>query len=103
MWKYKSGINVKIEGGNTFHTAFPFQAGFSASFENASIVYSSSYPDNIIVATDTETTEVHLGDAMKGYSSELDYFVECLINNTKPEKCMPESSLQSIKLGYLHT
>lgn len=102
MWKYDSGVNVKIEGGNTFHTAFPFQAGFSASFENASIVYSSSNPDYIIVATDTETTEVHLGDAMKGYSGELDYFVECLINNTKPEKCMPESSLQSIKLGYKH-
>jgi hypothetical protein len=93
---------VKIEGGNTFHTAFPFQAGFSASFENASIVYSSSYPENIIVATDTETTEVHVGDAMKGYSGELDYFIDCLKNKTKPEKCMPESALQSIMLGYKH-
>lgn len=101
-WEYNSGINVKIEGGNIFHTAFPFHAGFSASFENASIVYNSSNPENIIVATNTETIEIQAGDAMEGYSGELNYFVDCLKNKTKPEKCMPESALQSIKLGYKH-
>lgn len=100
IWKYKSGINVKIEGGNTFHTAFPFQAGFSANFENASILYSSSNPENIIIATDTETKNIPVGDAMEGYSGELDYFVQCLINKEEPIKCMPESALQTIQLGY---
>jgi len=100
MWKYNSGVNVKIEGGNTFHTAFPFQAGFSANFEKASIIYSSTNPENIIIATDTETTKVPAGDAMKGYSGELEYFVACMKNKTKPELCMPESALQSIKLCY---
>ena len=102
IWKYKAGVNVKIEGGNIFHTNFPFQAGFSASFEKASIVYSSSNPENIIIATNKESTEIPAGNSMEGYSGELDYFVECLKNNTKPEKCMPESALQSIKLGYKH-
>lgn len=102
MWKYNSGTNVKIEGGNIFHTAFPFHAGFSASFENASIVYNSSNPENIIVATNTETIEIQAGDATEGYSGELNYFVDCLKNKTKPEKCTPESALQSIKLGYKH-
>lgn len=102
IWKYNTGVNVKIEGGNIFHTNFPFQAGFSASFEKASIVYSSSNPENIIVATNKESTEIPAGNSMEGYSGELDYFVECLKNNTKPEKCMPESTLQSIKLGYKH-
>lgn len=78
FWKYNSGINVKIEGGNTFHTAFPFQAGYFANFENASVLYSSSNPENIIVATDTETKNVSAGDAMDGYSGELDYFFQCL-------------------------
>ncbi len=101
-WKYNSGVNVKIEGGNFFHSNFPFQAGFSASFEKASIVYSSAIPENIIVSTDTETFKVPAGDAMEGYSGELDYFVDCMKNKTKPEKCMPESALQSISLGYKH-
>lgn len=102
IWKYKAGINVKIEGGNIFHTNFPFQAGFSAIFEKASIVYSSSNPENIVIATNKETTEIPAGNSMEGYSGELNYFFECLKNNTKPEKCMPESALQSIKLGYKH-
>lgn len=102
FWKYNSGINVKIEGGNTFHTAFPFQAGYSANFENASVLYSSNNSENIIVATDTETKNVTAGDAMDGYSGEIDYFIQCLINHEEPIKCMPESALQSIKLGYKH-
>jgi predicted dehydrogenase len=101
-WKYDSGLNVKIEGGNTFHTAFPFQAGFSANFEKASILYSSSNPENIIVATDTDTKLIPADDAMKGYSGELNYFIHCLQNKINPEKCMPESALESIKLGYKH-
>ncbi len=102
IWKYNSGINVKIEGGNTFHTNFPFHAGFSANFENASVLYSSSNPENIIVATDTESMNIPAGDAMEGYSGELDYFINCLLNHEKPVKCLPESALKSIKLGYKH-
>ncbi|HSH19767.1 MAG TPA: Gfo/Idh/MocA family oxidoreductase [Draconibacterium sp.] len=102
IWKYKSGINVKIEGGNTFHTAFPFQAGFSANFEKASILYGSSNAENIIVATDTEVIQVPAGDAMIGYSEEMDYFARCLIKGERPKKCMPESALQTIQLGYKH-
>lgn len=101
-WKYNSGINVKIEGGNTFHTAFPFQAGYSANFEKASVLYNSSNPEYITIATNTETKQFNTEDAMKGYVGELHYFVDCLISKTKPEKCMPESALQSIKLGYKH-
>jgi predicted dehydrogenase len=101
-WKYNSGVNVKIEGGNIFHTAFPFQAGFTAGFEKASIVYSSTNPENIIVSTDTETIEIPAGDTMEGYSGELNYFAECVKNKTNPEKCTPESALLSIKLGYKH-
>jgi predicted dehydrogenase len=102
IWKYNSGIKVKIEGGNTFHTAFPFQAGFSANFEKASILYSSSNAENIIVATDSEVKQVPAGDAMIGYSEEIDYFTRCLINGKRPKKCMPESALQTIHLGYKH-
>ncbi len=102
IWKYNSGINVKIEGGNTFHTNFPFHAGFSANFENASVLYSSSNPEDIIVATDTESMNIPAGDAMEGYSGELDYFINCLLNHEKPVNCLPESALDTIKLGYKH-
>ena len=102
LWKYKSGPDVKIEGGTRFHHQYPFEAGFSANFEKASIKYSSSSPENIIIATDAETVLVSAGDAMEGYPEELGYFVDCLDRKAKPEKCLPESALQSIRLCYEH-
>lgn len=102
LWRYKSGADVKIEGGTRFHHQFPFEAAFSANFEKASIKYSSSSPEHIIIASDNDTLHVPAGDAMEGYADELAYFVECLERNIKPEKCLPESSLQSIRLCYEH-
>ena len=97
------GFKVTIEGGNTFHTVYRFQTAFSARFENASVVYSAKESDNIVVATDEETKLVLAGDAGKGFSAELDYFVSCILENKLPERCIPESALESIKICYRYT
>ncbi len=102
LWRYKSGPLVKIEGGTRFHHQFPFEAGFSAVFERASIKYSSSSPEHITIASDTDTLQVPAGDAMEGYANELAYYVDCLDRKVKPEKCLPESALQSIRMCYEH-
>jgi len=104
LWSYcKKNLHVKIEGGNTFHTEYPFQASISARFENASVLYYPKDPENIMVTTDTETTLIPAGDANDGFSGELDYFVSCIAENRHPEKCTPESALESIKICYRHT
>ena len=103
LWSYcKKNLHVKIEGGNTFHTEYPFQASISARFENASVLYYPKDPENIMVTTDTETTLIPAGDANDGFSGELDYFVSCIAENRHPEKCTPESALESIKICYRH-
>jgi predicted dehydrogenase len=103
FWNYNdSDLVVKIEGGNTFHTPYPFQASFTARFEKASILFSCKDPENIIVTTDTETKLVPAGDAMDGFSGELGYFAACLVNNEPPVNCTPESALYSIKICYQH-
>jgi predicted dehydrogenase len=103
LWQYNgNGLHVKIEGGNIFHTAFPFQASFAARFEQASILYSSRDPENIILTTDTETTLIPAGDANDGFQAEIDYFAYCLEKNQPPEKCTPESALQSIHICHQH-
>lgn len=103
LWSYgKKNLHVKIEGGNTFHTAYPFQASISARFENASVIYYPKDSENIIVTTDTETTLIPAGDANKGFSEELDYFVSCIAKNKQPEKCTPQSALESIKICHRH-
>lgn len=103
MWSYQDkNVKVKIEGGNTFHINFPFQAGYMAQFENASILYTSFKGDIIQIADDNSIKEVPAGDAGAGYFNEIAYFVNCMENNTQPAECMPASSLQSIQLCYNH-
>jgi predicted dehydrogenase len=102
IWHYKSGTTVKIEGGNIFHSGFPFQAGFIARFERASILYSSNNPENIQITTDTESNFIPAGDANEGFSAELHYFTECLKSKEYPVLCSPESALQTIKLCNKH-
>ena len=103
MWSYQDkNVHVKIEGGNTFHVNFPFQAGYMAQFEKASVLYSSSNGNIIQIADDISIREVPAGDAGDGYFNEIDYFAQCIKNNTQPTECMPASSLESIKLCYNH-
>ena len=103
MWSYEDkNIHVKIEGGNIFHINFPFQAGYMAQFEKASVVYSTNKGDIIQIADDNSISEVSAGDAMAGYYNESAYFTQCMINNTQPVECLPKSSLQSIQLSYKH-
>jgi len=101
LWHYGSGPDVKIEGGTRFKPHFPFEAGFIADFERASIRY-SSHLENITIATDAGTVQVPAGDAMDGYANEMAYFIECLDLKVKPEKCLPESAIQSIRICYEH-
>jgi len=103
MWSYKDkNVKVKIEGGNTFHSNFPFQAGYMAQFEKASILYTSFKGDIIQIADDNSMKEVPAGDAGEGYANEIAYFAKCMENNTQPAECMPLSSLQTIQLCYDH-
>lgn len=103
MWKYpEKDLHIKIEGGNRFHINLPFQAGYLAQFENASMMYTSLRDNVICIADDISMREVPSDDATTGYNNELLYFAGCVENNTLPVECMPASSLEAILLCYKH-
>ncbi len=110
LWTYnEKDIKVKVEGGNTFHSSFPFQAGYMANFENASVVYTTLKPDVIQVANNEEINEIPAEEARlparqggDGFYNEIAYFTKCMIQNKKPDKCTPESSLETIRICYEH-
>ena len=103
LWKYNNPeVDVKIEGGLNFHSQFPFQAGYIARFEKASISFTSLKGDIIQIADNDRIWEVPAGDANEGYYNEIAYFAECMKNNTQPLECMPASSLLSVQLCYNH-
>jgi predicted dehydrogenase len=100
-WHYGT-VTAKIEGGNIFHSGFPFQAGFMARFEKASVIYSSNNPECIQVASHDGVTEVSVGSPNEGFYEEIDYFTSCITNNQEPSECSPASSLQTLNLCYDH-
>jgi len=100
-WHYND-VKAKVEGGNTFHSSFPFQAGYMAQFENASVVYSSRLPDFIQVCDDEKMHEISAGNAGDGFYNEIDYFADCIENDEAPLECTPASSLKTIELCYNH-
>ena len=103
MWSYRDkNVHVKIEGGNTFHANFPFQAGYMALFEKASILYSSFNSEIIRIADNNNIREVPAGDAGEGYYNEIAYFAQCMKENIQPTECLPASSLESVKLCFNH-
>jgi predicted dehydrogenase len=103
MWSYEnSNVHVKIEGGFTFHSNFPFQASYMANFEKASILFTTLKGDVIQIADHSTIKAVPAGDGGEGYYNEIAYFADCLKNNAQPAECTPESSLQAIELCYNH-
>lgn len=103
LWTYQDkDVRVRIEGGNIFHANFPFQAGFMARFEKASVLYSSLKGQVIQIADDANIREVPAGDAGAGYYNEIDYFAQCMKKGIQPTICSPVSSLQTIQLCYNH-
>ncbi|HUX95646.1 MAG TPA: Gfo/Idh/MocA family oxidoreductase [Bacteroidales bacterium] len=103
LWSYDTiKTHIKIDGGFSFHKNFPFQAGYMAQFENASVAFSTLNGSVISIADDESVREVPAGDAGAGYYNEMLYFADCLNSGAVPELCTPDSSLLSIELCYKH-
>lgn len=89
--------------GTWYNYELPFEAKFSAIFENGILEYSG---DKML--KNKEEIELDFGEIKKdtginisnvdGYAGEIEYFVSCVEKNSKPEIVTPESSMASIKL-----
>jgi len=102
-WKYKrKNINIRIEGGNIFHSQFPFRADFLARFEKASISYSTNKPEIFVVSDNDQTKTIDAGKPELGFRNEINYFYKCIENSSQPYECMPEDSLITIETCYRH-
>ncbi len=103
FWYYERRDRmVKVEGGNTFHARLPFEAGFRAMFERASVTWSSGNARELYVADDASLQTIALDDAGEGYRDEGTYFARCVLDDTYPEACSAESSLETVRLCHQH-
>ncbi|MBE6562385.1 MAG: Gfo/Idh/MocA family oxidoreductase [Ruminococcaceae bacterium] len=96
------GLSIFVEGG-WFTTALPFNAGYTAIFENGVIsAEGEAIKENgQEVSLEWNSPEIAIDgvtvESVDGYSRELAYFISCVENGKKPEMALPESSKASIE------
>ncbi len=95
--EWSGGERAIISGGWQHPGEFPFTMEFTATFESATLDYSSAsrpltvYPR----AEPARTPALPSADA---YREELQYFTRCCISGTAPELCPPRESAAAVRL-----
>lgn len=102
---------VQAEGG-WYESPIPFSMSYKACFEEAILVYKNG--KLTVYEKDKQAIEVTFQDQSKlntassdvnidsadGYFNEIEYFLDCIREGKRPERSLPESSLES--LGLVH-
>lgn len=86
---------VSVKGGFLCnHT--PFSSEYVATFENASIRFSSTNPKIIYIGTCKGLESINVDGDM--YDNEMKYFADCIESRKTPERCLPEDSMNVIDI-----
>lgn len=98
---YYPNCAVSCEG-SWYQTEMPFTAEFRAIFENGYISYIGGklVENTVEVPLDNDEilqSEINLKGS-DGLAAELQYFVNCVIENKPVEKCLPADSCRSVEL-----
>jgi predicted dehydrogenase len=70
---------------------------YTVNFERATAVFNLANKDVLTVSENGQTAPVPLASGM-GYQYEIEYFLDCVANNRKPETVTLESAANSLKI-----
>jgi predicted dehydrogenase len=91
---------VVISGGWHHPKAFPFSMEFTVVGDCGTLEYNSSGLPLTLYRDDGEAEKVAIPDT-DGYQAEIQYFMDCCVNNRKPEFCPPQESANAVKVALL--
>ncbi len=80
-----------------------FESGYDAVFENGVVRYRDT--EGITVYINDEIKKLSAEEILKGslgkdmYENEIKYFIECIVENKQPLKCLPEDTLTVMKIN----
>ncbi len=95
---YPGNVRASIVAGWGYHPTFPFNMEFCIRCEKATFLYSMASGVPLTIYTDKGKEIQPKVPAGTGWSRELDYFIKCIVKNTKPSIVTAASSLESVKL-----
>lgn len=76
-----------------------FRHGYRVGFEQATVIFDSNVVT--IYQSDGQSHVVDLKYSVDGIEGEIEYFANCICNNTENDKNAPESAAMSIKIAEL--
>lgn len=94
---YPDGPAVMITGGWHHPKSYPFSMEYTVSFDGGTVEYSSAGRPPKLYRADGREETLRLSPK-DGYYAEIEYFIECIINNRKPERCPPHESAVAVRL-----
>lgn len=104
-YQYGDDVTVTASGSWRPTKTTPWNAGFDAGFEKATVKYSTEThkemtvftPEGITNPLDTEDFSEFF-PSNNGLENELNYFCHCVANQVEPVLCPPEDSLNTMIL-----
>ena len=98
------GFTVTTTGG-WFNVQFPFTAEFTAIFENGRVLLKDGKiyknEEEVDLSTSANDVSENMGiniPRADGYTAEIEYFLDCVKNDTPITRVTPESSEGSVRL-----
>jgi predicted dehydrogenase len=100
-YDYPDGRYALLEGGWLFHAPWPFEMAISVVGETGTLDWSMRRGPEVYVYHGGSEVEKITVSAETGWPRELDYFIACVREGLRPERCLPVSSRASIALALL--
>lgn len=98
-WNYPGGPVVQIEGAWDLHPGFGFNMGFTAVFDNATVVWDIATGKPLTVfGNDGEPVQPTM-PAEDGYLGEIRYFIDCIEKGVDPAVSTPRQSRDAVALA----
>jgi predicted dehydrogenase len=90
---------VTAEGSWTMADGFGFNMAYTVNFENATADYDMSRSEQpLTVSQNGNKAVVDCGDS-DGWTEELRYMVDCLLNGRRPQTITPQDALASLLIA----
>jgi predicted dehydrogenase len=98
-YRYADGRYAVLEGGWALTSPRPFEMSITVHGERGTLEWSSGWGNEVRHYDGTRTALIACeGDA---YQREDDYFIDCVLSDRTPERCLPTSSRTSVALAWL--
>jgi len=100
LWHYDPELIVQAEGAWDLPPAFGFNMGFTAVFENATVVLDIDRGKPMTILKADGGSEIpQMPTDKDGYFNEIEYFLGCIAKNEDPKTSTPAESREAVAIA----